>query len=76
MNAIDILGKLHDFISKPILFLIFAVLVIVFGVSSFILTFHWNKYAIDKTAIITAQSIFFLGGALILLFAFISVILY
>ncbi|HAO64722.1 TPA: hypothetical protein DCQ44_01940 [Candidatus Taylorbacteria bacterium] len=76
MNTTEVLGRLHDFISKPILFVIFGILCVAFGLVSFILLFHWDRYAIDKSAIVKAQSIFFLGGAAILLIAFISVILY
>ena len=76
MNAIEVLGKLHNFISQPILFGVFGLICIFFGISSFVLLFHWNKYAIDKSAIVTAQAIYFLGGALILLIGFLSVILY
>ena len=76
MNTIEVLGKLHDFISQPILFAVFGLLCIVFGVVSFVLMFHWNRYAIDKEAIVNAQSIFFLGGVLILMLAFFSIILY
>jgi hypothetical protein len=76
MNTIDVLGRLHDFISQPILFAIFGVLCIIFGVSSFVLMFHWNRYAIDKSVIVTTQAIYFIGGAFIILLGFISVILY
>lgn len=76
MTTIEVLGKLHDFISQPVLFAVFGVMCIIFGISSFVLLFHWNKYAIDKSAIVTAQSIYFLGGAMILLVAFISILLY
>lgn len=76
MNMIDVFGKLHDFISTPILFAIFGLVCIFFGVSSLVLLFHWNKYAVDKTVVITAQSIFFLGGFFILLIGFISILLY
>lgn len=76
MNITEVLGKLHDFISQPVLFVLFGLICIVFGVSSFVLMFHWNRYAIDKSAIVTAQSVFFLGGVLIILIAFLSVILY
>jgi len=72
----EVLGKLHGFISQPILFGVFGILCIIFGVASFVLLFHWNRYAIDKSMIITAQAVYFLGGALILLIGFISVILY
>lgn len=76
MNITEVLAKLHDFLSQPALFGIFGLMCIIFGVSSFILLFHWSRYAIDKSAIVTAQAIYFLGGALILLIGFISVILY
>jgi hypothetical protein len=76
MNTTEVLGKLHDFISQPILFAVFGLICIVFGISSFILLFHWDRYAIDKSMIVTARAIYFLGGALILLIGLISVILY
>lgn len=76
MNTTEVLGKLHDFISQPILFGFLGLLCIIFGISSFVLMFHWNRYAIDKSMIITAQAIYFLGGAFIILLGFISVILY
>ena len=76
MNITEVLGKLHDFISQPILFALFGVFLIIFGVSSWVLLFHWDKYAIDKSSIITARTIYFLGGALILFIGFISVVLY
>jgi UPF0716 family protein affecting phage T7 exclusion len=76
MNMVEVLNRLHDFISQPILFAIFGLLCIIFGVSSFVLLFHWNRYAIDKSVIISAQAIYFLGGVLLLLIGFISVILY
>ena len=76
LNMTLVLEKLHSFISQPALFVGLGLLCIVFGVASFVLTFHWNKYAIDKSTIVTAQTIYFLGGVLIILIAFISVILY
>ena len=76
MNTIEILNKLHDFVSKPILLIAFVVLVLSFAVSSLVLVYHWRRYAIDKAAIVTAQSIFFLGGLLILLIGLVSIILY
>jgi hypothetical protein len=76
MNTVDVLGKLHDSISQPVLFAIFGILCIIFGISSFVLIFHWNRYAIDKSMIITAQAVYFLGGALIILVGFLSVVLY
>jgi hypothetical protein len=76
MNTIEVLEKLHNFISQPILFAIFVLMVIIFGVSGFVLLFHWNRYAVDKSMIVTAQTVYFLGGALILLIGFVSVILY
>jgi hypothetical protein len=76
MNTVEVLWKLHDFISKPILFVILGLLCVVFGVASWVLLFHWNHYAIDKSAIVTAQAVYFLGGALIILVTFISVFLY
>ena len=76
MNAIEVLGNLHSFISKPFLFVVFGLLCIFFGIVSFILLFHWDKYALDKSTIITAQAVFFLGGAFIILIAFLSVLLY
>ena len=76
MNSTEILGNLHSFISKPILFAVFGVLCLVFAIVSLVLLFHWDKYALDKTTIITAQAIFFIGGAFILLIAFLSVLLY
>lgn len=76
MNTIEVLGKLHDFISKPVLFAAFGVICVILGVAGWILLFHWNRYAIDRTTIITAESIFFIGVALILLIGFISILLY
>lgn len=76
MNVTDVLGKLHDFISHPILFVIFGLLCIIFGISSFVLLFHWSRYAIDKSAIRIVRAVYFLGGFFILLVGFISVILY
>ena len=75
-SAIDIFSKLHDIISQPLLFAVFGLVCVVFGLSSFVLLFHWDRYAIDRSKIVTAQMIYFLGGALILLIGFISVILY
>ena len=76
MNIAEVLGNLHSFISRPILFAILGILCIAFGVSSLVLLFHWDRYAIDKSIIIMAQAIFFIGGAAILLIGFISVVLY
>jgi hypothetical protein len=76
MNAVDVLGKLHNFISQPVLFAVFGLMCIVFGISSFVLMFHWSRYAIDKSVIVTAQAVYFLGGALVILIGFLSVVLY
>ena len=76
MNSTEVLGQLHDFISKPILFAVFGIICIIFGVTSLVLTFHWNRYAIDKSTIRTVQAIYFLGGAFIIFLSFLSVILY
>lgn len=76
MNTIEVFGKLHDFISQSALFALLGLIFIFFGIASFILIFHWNRYAVDKSAIIAAQAIYFLGGAFILLIGFISVLLY
>jgi len=76
MSTTEVLGELHGFISQPILFAVLGVICIIFGISSFVLLFHWSHYAIDKSEINEAQAIYFLGGAFILLIAFISVILY
>lgn len=75
-STIDFFGRLHDFISQPILFAVFGLLCVVFGLSSLVLLFHWDRYAIDRLKIVTAQVIYFFGGAFILLIAFISAILY
>lgn len=76
LNVTELFEKIHSFISRPALFALLGLLCILFGVASFVLTFHWNKYAIDKSTIVKAQGIYFLGGALIMLIAFISIILY
>lgn len=76
IDMIDVLGKLHDFISKPILFALLGIMCVVFGLASLVLTFHWNKYSIDKSLIIKAQAIYFIGGAFIIFIALISIILY
>jgi hypothetical protein len=76
MNATEALERLHDIISQPILFAVFGVMCVIFGVSTFVLLFHWGKYAIDKSAIVSAQMIYFLGVAFIIFIALISVILY
>ena len=76
MNTIEVFGKLHDFISQSALFAILGLVFIFFGICSFVLIFHWNKYAVDKSAIIAAQAVYFLGGTLILFIGFISILLY
>lgn len=76
MNITEVLGKLHDFIPQSVLFAFFGLICLVFAITSFVLIYHWNKYAIDKSSIVTAQSIYFIGVAFILLLAFLSVILY
>lgn len=76
MDTIEVLGKLHDLISRPILFAVFGVMCVILGVAGWVLLFHWNRYAIDKQAVITAEGIFFIGVALILLIGFISILLY
>jgi len=75
-NLPAILEKLHSFISAPILFALIGLLCIVFALASWVLVFHWNKYAIDKSDILAAQLIYFLGGLLIIFIAMISAILY
>ena len=79
MNNFDVsvvFDKLFSFVSKPALFGALGLLLVVFVLSSIVLTFHWDKYAIDKSDISTARKIYFLGAALIILVAVVSVILF
>ncbi len=76
INVTQLLEKLNHFVSRPILFALLGILCVIFGVASFVLMFHWNKYAVDKSTIVTAQAIYFLGGVLIMIVALVSVILY
>jgi hypothetical protein len=76
MNAIEIFSKLHDIVPQSVLFSIFGLMCIIFGVSSFVLIFHWNRYAMDRAAIFMAQAVYFLGGLLILFIGFASVVSY
>jgi hypothetical protein len=76
MNTIEVLGKLHDFISQPVLFVVFGLMCVVFGISSFVLLFHWDRYAVDNSMVASARAVYFLGGALILMIGFVSIILF
>ena len=71
-----ILEKLHSFISPAFLFVVLGLLCIFFGIASFVLMFHWNRYAIDKSSIVSAEAIYFLGGILIMIIGFVSVLLF
>ncbi len=70
------LEKIHGFVTQPSLFVALGLVCIFFGIASFVLMFHWTKYAVDKSAILTAQAAYYLGGALILVIGFISILLY
>ena len=79
MNNVDVsvvFEKFFDFVTKPALFGALALLFIVSVVSSTVLVFHWNKYAIDKSDIKIARKIYFLGTSLLVLVAAVSVILF
>ena len=76
LNLVQVFEKVHVFISQPVLFVVLGLLCVVFGLASFVLVFHWSKYAIDKSAILTAQAVYFLGGVMIIIVAFVATILY
>ena len=75
-NATEIINRLPAVVSQPILLIGLGLLCIVFCLTSFVLVYHWNHYSIDRSSIVSAQAVYFLGGLLILLIAIVSVILY
>jgi hypothetical protein len=76
MDTTEVLGRLHDFLSHGILFVVLGILCAGFAAASFVLLFHWSRYALDKSVIVKAKAFFFLGGGFIILIGLVSVILY
>lgn len=69
-----VLGSFSFELSPRILWVIFAIVVSIFGVISAILLFHWKRYGMNNARIVISETIYLIGGGVFILIALLSIL--
>lgn len=76
MNATPLLLNLNIPVSPMLLYILFAVFILLWIVFTFILVYHWKKYSVSNLDLLKMNLVYFIGSGVIIVLMGASAFLY